>query len=45
MDELYCNKYFYETNKIPPLNLVSWVSVYNLILNKSYEDLKKEQNG
>ena len=31
MSELECCEYFYNTGKIPPLNLTNWVTVYTLI--------------
>lgn len=30
-----CCEYFYKTGKIPPLNLLNWVTVYTLITGTS----------
>jgi hypothetical protein len=36
-----CGRYFLETGKIPPVNLTTWVAVYNLLVNAGYSDLLK----
>jgi len=36
MTELECGKYYYETGKVPPVNLLTWVSVYNIIFNAGF---------
>lgn len=40
MDELECGQYYYDTGKIPPLNLISWVSVYNILMNAGFNDVR-----
>jgi len=32
MNEQECGKYYHTTGKVPPLNLLNWVSVYNIIV-------------
>jgi hypothetical protein len=34
-----CCLYYYETGRIPPVNLVTWVSVYNIITQAGYGKL------
>jgi hypothetical protein len=34
-----CGKYFLETGRIPPVNLTTWVAVYNILVNAGYEGL------
>lgn len=31
MSQIECCEYYYKTGKIPPLNLINWVTVYSLI--------------
>lgn len=30
-----CGLYYYNTGKIPPVNLTTWISVYNILMNTS----------
>ena len=36
MNDLECGKYYYETGKVPPVNLISWVHVYNIIVGAGF---------
>jgi hypothetical protein len=36
MNEIECCQYYYNTGKIPPVSLISWVSVYNIIVGAGY---------
>jgi len=31
MSDIECCEYYHKTGKIPPLNLINWVTVYTLI--------------
>jgi hypothetical protein len=35
MNDIECGLYYKKTGKIPPVNLISWVSVYNIIMNSN----------
>jgi len=39
MNDIECGEYYYKTGKIPPLNLITWVSVYNIITNAGFEKI------
>ena len=36
MNPIQCGEYYYNTGKIPPVNLLSWVSVYNIITGAGF---------
>ena len=37
MNEIECGQYYYDTGKVPPLNLLNWVSVYNILVNAGFD--------
>ena len=39
MSDVECCEYYYRTGKIPPINLVNWVHVYNLLITRSMSPL------
>lgn len=41
IDHEECGKYYLKTGKIPPVNLHSWVPVYNILVNAGYSDILK----
>ena len=38
MNELECGEYFHKTGKVPPVNLLSWVSVYNILVGTTWDN-------
>jgi len=42
MTELECNEYYYIKGTIPPINLITWVSCYQLLMNETCEPLKRK---
>jgi hypothetical protein len=36
MNEIECGKYYYDTGKVPPLSLLTWVSVYNILVGAGF---------
>ncbi len=36
MNYVECGIYYYNTGKIPPVSLVSWVSVYNILMGAGF---------
>lgn len=36
MNELECGQWYFERGTIPPLNLTTWVSVYNIIIGAGF---------
>lgn len=42
MSERECSEYYYKTGKIPPCNLINWVSVYNILMNAGFGELNKK---
>ena len=39
MSVIECGEYYIRTGRIPPVNLTTWVAVYNLLVNAGYEGL------
>jgi len=39
MDEKECATYFHKTGKVPGVNLISWVPVYNILVNTGFKQL------
>ena len=40
MNPQQCGEYYHTTGKVPPVNLITWVSVYNILVWAS--DVKKQ---
>ena len=43
MNEIECGAFYYKTGKVPPLNLISWVPVYNIIVSAGFGIDKKRK--
>jgi hypothetical protein len=40
MNALECGQYYYNTGKVPPVNLISWINVYNILVNAGFGSIK-----
>jgi len=39
MNDKECCEYYYNTGKVPPLTLTTWVSIYNIITGAGYGEI------
>lgn len=36
MNQIECGQYYYNTGKVPPVTLLTWVSVYNILVGAGF---------
>jgi len=40
MNDLESNYYYHKTGKVPPLTLLTWVNVYQILVNQTCDPIK-----
>jgi hypothetical protein len=43
MTDVECGEYYNNTGKIPPVNLNTWIPVYNILVNAGFDFMSKEK--
>jgi len=36
MSDIECGQYYFSTGKVPPVNLRTWISVYNILMGAGF---------